>query len=332
MVFSSIFKNEFKNFLEIIKSTKARNTYLHYRNSLQEFDLYLSSIEYKDKKLNREIIDCWIATIKGKPSTVQGKVVHIKYFLRYLNEIDIYAEMPDLPIFRSDYIAYQFSDDEIEKIYEYIDNLKDHYRVLTSNRNLFYEMPVIFRILLCCGTRLGETLALKVGDIDFSTDCILIVNNTKRKKQRIVPMNHNLAEIIKKYCIRMGIIENPYHLLFPSSKNDEKINDNKKISSPFHTILKRLGIYDKAPNSSENAIHERGPCIHCLRHAFAFRALKQNEEIHSMDVMVPYLSIYLGHERLDETEKYLKYSPDLRLDVTKLFEDYSSSLFPGVLP
>ena len=51
-----------------------------------------------------------------------------------------------------------------------------------------------------------------------------------------------------------------------------------------------------------------------------------------MDVMVPYLSIYLGHERLDETEKYLKYSPDLRLDVTKLFEDYSSSLFPGVLP
>ena len=115
MVFSSIFKNEIKNFLEIIKSTKARNTYLHYRNSLQEFDLYLSSIEYKDKKLNREIIDCWIATIKGKPSTVQGKVVHIKYFLRYLNEIDIYAEMPDLPIFRSDYIAYQFSDDEIEK-------------------------------------------------------------------------------------------------------------------------------------------------------------------------------------------------------------------------
>ena len=51
MVFSSIFKNEIKNFLEIIKSTKARNTYLHYRNSLQEFDLYLSSIEYKDKKL-----------------------------------------------------------------------------------------------------------------------------------------------------------------------------------------------------------------------------------------------------------------------------------------
>ena len=92
MVFSSIFKNEIKNFLEIIKSTKARNTYLHYRNSLQEFDLYLSSIEYKDKKLNREIIDCWIATIKGKPSTVQGKVIHIKYFLRYLNEIDIGVE------------------------------------------------------------------------------------------------------------------------------------------------------------------------------------------------------------------------------------------------
>lgn len=36
--------------------------------------------------------------------------------------------------------------------------------------------------------------------------------------------------------------------------------------------------------------------------------------------------------RLDETEKYLKYSPDLRLDVTKLFEDYNSSLFTGVLP
>ena len=42
---------------------------------------------------------------------------------------------------------------------------------------------------------------------------------------------------------------------------------------------------------------------------------------------VPVLSIYLGHERLRETEKYLKFSFDLFPDLEDAFGEYSSVVF-----
>lgn len=49
-----------------------------------------------------------------------------------------------------------------------------------------------------------------------------------------------------------------------------------------------------------------------------------------MDNSVPYLSVYLGHEDLNATEKYLKFSNELFPDEVAKFSEYSDSLFPEV--
>lgn len=55
--------------------------------------------------------------------------------------------------------------------------------------------------------------------------------------------------------------------------------------------------------------HSRGQCLHCFRHHFAIHSFAQAEKNgRSTDDSVPFLSVYLGHHDMDETEKYLKFN------------------------
>ena len=45
---------------------------------------------------------------------------------------------------------------------------------------------------------------------------------------------------------------------------------------------------------------------------------------------VPFLSTYLGHDSLQETEKYLKYSGDYFSDTVMMFDEFADGLFPEV--
>ncbi len=45
---------------------------------------------------------------------------------------------------------------------------------------------------------------------------------------------------------------------------------------------------------------------------------------------IPFLSVYLGHSSMEETERYLKFSNDMFPEHTKMFEEYSDGLFPEV--
>ena len=41
----------------------------------------------------------------------------------------------------------------------------------------------------------------------------------------------------------------------------------------------------------------------------------------------PFLSVYLGHHDMDETEKYLKFNGDMFPEYMGLFEDYATGVF-----
>ena len=71
--------------------------------------------------------------------------------------------------------------------------------------------------------------------------------------------------------------------------------------------------------------------MHCLRHVFVFKSFAKAEQAgRRIDDIVPYLSIYLGHDSLKETEKYMKFSSEMFPDAMDLFEDYTARIFPEV--
>ena len=71
--------------------------------------------------------------------------------------------------------------------------------------------------------------------------------------------------------------------------------------------------------------------MHCLRHVFVFKSFANAESNgQRIDDAVPYLSIYLGHDSLKETEKYMKFSNEMFPEAMKLFEIYTVQVFPEV--
>lgn len=71
--------------------------------------------------------------------------------------------------------------------------------------------------------------------------------------------------------------------------------------------------------------------MHCFRHTFAFKSFAKAEAAgRSLNDSVPFLSTYLGHKNLDETEKYLKFSSTMYPNAMRLFENYIGDVFPEV--
>lgn len=205
--------------------------------------------------------------------------------------------------------------------------LADNLEAPHAAKNVYIgnEMPMLLRLLLCCGLRVGEALNIKVSDIDFQRKLIFL-RMTKKCKQCLIPFGDELAYILYQYCTAMGILADLENYLFPTIDKNVPLSSNT-VRNYFREILKKAGI-----ENEQGSAHERGACIHCLRHTFAVRSFDKNERSGiSQYESVPFLSTYLGHDSLYETEKYLKYSGDYFSDVLTKFEAFAGELLPEVV-
>lgn len=320
--FASCYAEELLQYYTLRSQVLSESARMHERCYLKRFDEYLTLHLSDDKSLSESFINEWIGTIKGKSSSVENQVIVIRQFLKYLILAGYTIYIPVIPKVHEDYLPYIFSDDELDCIFASADNI-----VLTHNQSNLYvvlEFPVILRLLYSCGLRIGETLRLKIMDIDFENG-ILRMTHTKGDKQRLVPMNPDMTEIIRKYSMAMGLIGKPESWLFPSLDDENPISDHT-IKNRFKRILKDNNISLKGRKK-----HERGPCLHCMRHVFAFKSFAQTEKAgRTLNDNVPYLSIYLGHDSLEETSKYLKFSSELYPDTLDIFGEFMEGLLPEV--
>ena len=320
--FNSVLKDEFFQFLQLRIATKSKSASDHDRHTLQLFDAYLCGIGSKDKNLSEEEVTGWITTLEGKSSSKANQVIVIRIFLEQLKGYGIEPYIPPIPKVNEDYIPYIFSDIELVNIFTLTDELSTG--SILKNKYIHLEFPMIIRLMYGCGLRIGETLLLQMKDVDMELG-VLTLRYTKGDKQRLVPMHPSLTDILKHYCMAMGIIGIPDAYLFLESDVDKAL----KVAAARHKFDAILKLADISLPGRKK--HERGPCLHCLRHVFTFKAFRNAEmEGRRVDDLVPYLSIYLGHDSLKETEKYLKFSSEMFPEAMELFDDYTSQIFPEV--
>lgn len=325
--YNSVLAAEIESYLELKKAVFRPSTIAHEKGHLRHFDQYLCNVRCEDKTISEQIMTGWQRTITGKTITISHKVKTIQRLTEYLNMIGIAAYIPTIPLIRSDYVAYIFSDEEVKEIIALADLMKPMPHEKPDYKDALLYMPMILRILFGCGTRLGETITLKMKNVDLDSGA-LILTETKRNKQRIVPMHVSLTTIISQYCYARGIIGNPDCYLFGIQSTDgtEKPIPERRVQLRFSRILSTLGI-----GPTERKWHERGPCLHCCRHSFAIKSFSIAEKNgQKLDDAVPYLSIYLGHENLNETQKYLKFSSEMYPEALQQFSAYTNNIFPEV--
>lgn len=205
-LFSNILAQEMESYLDLL--IKAGKTTNHIKSLYYELNVVIPSGISKGQALSPEIIFLWDEKLKCAPATRKKKYIALRGFIKYINANGFQFEVPEiLKTVSSKYTPYVFDDDEWSKIIDAADNLSCALKIKGSNMPIVF--PMVLRILYSCGLRLSEALGLKMSDIDFNKNCI-IIRKAKRKRQRLVPMKQSTTDVLRKYCIRKGLFENTY--------------------------------------------------------------------------------------------------------------------------
>ena len=186
---------------------------------------------------------------------------------------------------------YIFSKSELLKITETIDR-KIPCRRSAGNYNPY---PVLIRILIGSGLRIGEALSLRIKDVDVDNK-LLVVYESKNKVSRYAPMSESLFSIVAEYISEHPHKSNNEQYLFVSPYTGTRYSYDA-MKYMFKKVYEEAGV-----RTSKGRL----PRIHDVRHTFCTLSLNQMlESGMNLYVAVPILAAYVGHVNLIDTERYI---------------------------
>ena len=288
---NSIYKELLLDYMEIQLASGIQlvsiERYINY------FDDFIRLQNINEIIFSKEMISQWM-----KPRPNEGEItkyIRVNWSIGFL--IYVKNRGYDVSIPRrckhvsSKFQAYIYSEDEIKRYFYAIDqyySIKDPFVAL--------YLPVIFRVLYCCGTRIGETLNIKKNDVDLDKG-VIYLNKTKNQRKRMIVVNDELLELLKKYSNKCLYLKNDDDYFF-SHINRRKITE-ESIYHYHRMALEDAGIHYKGDGL--------GPRLHDWRHTFAVTSLSNfDKNGYDINNVLPILKQYLGHTNVSATEKYVK--------------------------
>lgn len=310
-------KEEMELYLSLLE--KAGNYTKSISGLFRELDRHIPDNAGKGDCLSQEVVFKWDESLSCSPVTRKKKYTELRGFARFLQSKGISCYIPEIqrnpP---STYVPYIFDECEWNRIIMEADNLADLLKHTKTDMPIVF--PMLVRTLYVCGLRISEALSLKMEDIDFSMNC-LSIRKAKRKRQRLVPIKESTADLLYKYCTRRKILSVPEAYVFAC--NGQKPPSQSWVQRWFGVTLEKSGIYQTRRHPGE-----RGICPHCIRHTFAFRSFHHSGD--TFENTVPFLSVYLGHENVMETDRYLRFSYELYTEAHEKISQYTEEVFPEV--
>ena len=273
---------------------------------------------YNESHISEQMVEELLAPRGGlSESERQYMTSSLRQFCSFLTLLGIDAAIVPpkyMRAARSEFRPYIFSDNELHRLASAADALSPARR--SSVHQQVY--PVLVRLLIGTGMRIGEVLALTRADVDPSNGVINVING-KNGVSRYIPVSESLKKVLYDYAgtIDMSAAEKPF---FTSSYTGEHLTYSA-MKYMFPKMFRAAGIYmadGKTPN------------IHSIRHTFCTRSLEKMLES-GMDVYtaVPILAAYVGHVNYMDTEKYIHFTEQGHEDFVQK-ESSLGSLFPEV--
>ncbi len=268
---------EFESFLTIEKSLSHNSieAYMHDVALLEKFSI--SELNSKPPgSIDFDDIKGFITWLKADNPRTQSRILSgIRSFFRYM-VIEGKIEENPASLIESPRLGRilpeVLSEEEIDSIIASIDLSKPE-----GQRN-----SAIIETLYGCGLRVSELINLKLTDLHFKEEYILVTG--KGDKQRLVPLNNIVIKEINKYL--------------------EDRNRLKRISDTNILFLNRRGrrltremIYTIIKNLSYLAGIKKKVSPHTFRHSFATHLIKKGADLRAVQEM-------LGHESILTTEIY----------------------------
>jgi len=243
----------------------AESTIEVYANAMECFFAWLGETHHKEVRLehvNNYMIHL-VSERKASRSYHNQHVNAIKSFYKHTFSIHFHSDMLLRP--RKEYkLPHYLTREEVAKVFGSLGNLKHR-----SMIGLVYA----------CGLRLGETLRLRLTDIDASQR-LIIIRQSKGNKDRVVPVPASILKILNQYATAFQ----PKVYLFEGQISGEPYSE-RSIQKLFKDAVRRSGI------------RQTEATLHWLRHSFATHLLEMGTNVRDLQAL-------LGHKNLKTTEAY----------------------------
>lgn len=289
-----------------------------FRNTLLRFDRFCFDRGINTVKYTKEDALEWEKTRPNEATTTHYRRVNfVKNIMIFLKRkgYDVYIGR-DIKFIPTDFQPHIYTEDEITRYFRAVDQYDPH----GGNKKNLIQLPVLFRILYCCGTRINETLGIRKKDVDLK-EGIICLHETKNNNTRYIVLSDELKDLLLQYSNKCFYALADEHYIF-SGKNGQRLSGDY-IYELHRKFLSQAGI----PYIGEG----HGPRIHDWRHTFAVQSFKRlADQGMDMYVALPVLSTYLGHKTIYATEKYLRLTTSIYPYLEKKWAAKISDVFGKV--
>lgn len=273
--------HQLKEFRYWMRSKRySENTIGTYGDALKIFLLYYSDKEMSEIT-NEDVVNFnndYILANKFS-SSYQNQVVNaIKLFFRTIKNKKLDMELIHRPK-RQKLLPNVLSKEEVRAI-------------LGAHNNIKHK--TMLSLIYSCGLRCGELLRLKPEHID-SKRRLLLIKQSKGRKDRIVPLSNKVLEMLRTYYMACK----PEVYLFEGMTKGE-IYDERSLQNVLKQALEKAGI-------------NKPVSLHWLRHSYATHLLENGTDLR-------YIQEILGHSSSKTTEIYTHVSTKSIQNITSPFD------------
>jgi len=285
--------------------------------SLGRLDAHLCRHGLTRVELPKSATSSWLAKQSHETGKTQSDRVNlVRHFALFMRRLGLPADVPDKAVGAKEsksFLARVLTHDEVGRLLEAADRIEP----MASTHLRHIVLPELLRVLYGCGLRLEEALSLRMRDVDL-VQGVLRINDTKFRKDRLVPPARPLVVRLQKYAAALGPRADDDYF-FPSPRGGRL--DGGGVYRNYRELLHRIGI--------GHGGRGEGPRLHDLRHTFAVHVLlRWYREGADLQARMPVLATYLGHTSIDGTQDYLQMTAELYPEIVSR----SDAAFSDVIP
>jgi integrase/recombinase XerD len=166
-------------------------------------------------------------------------------------------------------------------------------QLLEAHSNIKHK--TMLSLIYSCGLRCGELIALKPVHIDSNRNIVLI-KNSKGKKDRIVPLSPKILQMLRNYYK----MYKPTNYLFEGQTAGTPYDD-RSLQQVLKQAMQKVGI-------------TKPVTLHWLRHSYATHLLESGTDLR-------YIQELLGHNSSKTTEIYTHVSTKSIQQIKSPFDD-----------
>lgn len=178
----------------------------------------------------------------------------------------------------------------------------------------------MLKLTYCLGLRPRETATLRLSDIDFEQNTVLI-GETKFYKSRLLPFGSDVLIILSNYLQWRKVTAMEKKISSDFLFIDKRNNPVKlsALQQAFRLICNVANVHRDDDERCDVRLQD-------LRHTFATnRIIQWYKEGKDVQKLLPVLSTYLGHCNLDSTAVYITFTQELLKQASYKFQSYAES-------